>query len=265
MSKYDELRYEKEMIEYKIANRKICVPFTETEDLQLIKVLIPLPVGEWRNVDKKLKTKLSIALKRDMKSIGNRWDELRRRSPKIVKDRKCFSLEEDQIIIDCAIEVLVGGKSLQKTSIPFPKVINLATSLNRHHSSIMNRWNTHIKTWLLLHYAKTINFEIRPMLANVLADNFETLGAVDWTFVLTYPEFSGHTVKSLKRMFHVLRKNMCHKQKVGASEVSLKQVATFAEKSFLPRKLPKNIEKRQRELIDYFERQVNAKNIENFV
>ena len=156
MSKYDELRYEKEMIEYKIANRKICVPFTETEDLQLIKVLIPLPVGEWRN-------------------------------------------------------------------------------------------------------------QTRPMLANVLADNFETLGAVDWTFVLTYPEFSGHTVKSLKRMFHVLRKNMCHKQKVGASEVSLKQVATFAAKSFHPRKLPKNIEKRQRELIDYFERKVNAKNIENFV
>ena len=103
------------------------------------------------------------------------------------------------------------------------------------------------------------------MLAIVLADNFETLGAVDLTFVLTCPEFSGHTLKSLKRMFHVLRKIMCHKQKVGASEVSLKQVATFAVKSFHPRKLPKNIEKRQRELIDYFERQVNAKNIENFV
>ena len=103
------------------------------------------------------------------------------------------------------------------------------------------------------------------MLANVLADNFESIGAVDWKFVLTHREFHGHSVKSLMRAFTDLCNCLSKRLKVRTSDLSLKQIAKFANEDYKPRQLPKKVEKRQEELFDYFERMVKSRNIRGFV
>ena len=116
MSKYDELRYEKEMIEYKNRAKKLPEPFTQEEDLQLIEALNDAPEGDWKNIDKERREKLCTDIKRDWYSIRNRMKKLKRGSSK--RENRRFSLEEDKIIVDSAVEVLASGKSLEETSIP---------------------------------------------------------------------------------------------------------------------------------------------------
>ena len=101
------------------------------------------------------------------------------------------------------------------------------------------------------------------MLANVLAENFESLETVDWASVLQHPEFSGHTARSLRIAFNHLEKNLCFQTKAKPNDYTLKQIAVFANKKYKPRRLFKRDEKRQNELIQYFEKLVKEKNITN--
>merc|ERR1712079_739197 len=165
--------------------------------------------------------------------------------------------------IDSAIDVLATGKSLKETTIS--NNAQIADSFKRHHSSTKARWDGVIRTWLLQYYAKTLNLDIRKLLANILADNFESLGAVDWNFVLTHREFKGHTVESLLIAYNGLESCLSKRLKVRTCDLSLEQVAKYANEDFKPRNLSKNVEKRREELIDYFERMVNLKNICDFV
>ena len=87
---------------------------------------------------------------------------------------------------------------LQNTILPNSK--ELATRLNRNAWSIEQRWINQIKIWLLQYYKKTLNLEIRPMLANLLANHFQSYEDIDWKFVVTFPEFSGHTEGSLRML-----------------------------------------------------------------
>ena len=40
------------------------------------------------------------------------------------------------------------------------------------------------------------------MLANVVADNFEDIDSIDWNFVISFKEFSGHTLHSIRYQFY---------------------------------------------------------------
>ena len=234
MSKYDESRYEAEMTVYKnkLKNRSRIrnagVPFSEKEDLLLAHN--DAPNGHCR------------IKKRRKKSI--------------------FCLEEDMVLIDSAINDLLTGKLLKEAQI---NVRQNAELLQRSRTSVHNRWEAKIRSWILQYYAKTLNLQIKPMLANVLAENFESLETVDWASVLQYPEFSGHTARSLRIAFNHLEKNLCCQTKAKPNDYTLKQIAVFANEKYKPRKLFKRDEKRQNELIQYFEKMVKEKNITNFI
>merc|ERR1711862_557448 len=89
-------------------------------------------------------------------------------------------------LIDEAIQHLKEGKSLRMVHFQNNsrcQVISL--KLGRSFYSVCDRWNNKIKIWLLQYFNKTLNLEIRPVLANAVADNFESIEAIDWTF-LTY-------------------------------------------------------------------------------
>ena len=261
MSKYDELRYEKEMMEYKNRARKESVTFSEHEDQLLINALNDAPNGDWRNMDRKQRKLLSTKLQRHFDTIRARMDKLQRGSSK--RENRHFSLEEDKIIIDSAIDSLADGSLLQVTSIENGGQI--ADSCGRHYSSIQHRWELNIRPWLLQYYAKTLNLEIGPMLASFLAENFESKGTIDWNFVLRNKDFSGHTVKSLKKKMYDVTNSLCHRQKVKTNDLSLKQIAAFAKDNYKPRKKGKGFETRQFELIEYFEMMVERRKIINFV
>ena len=115
MSKYDELRYEKEMMEYKNRARKEAVTFSEQEDQLMIKALNDAPNGDWRNIDRKQRKLLSNKLQRHFDTIKARMNKLQRGSSK--RENRHFSLEEDKIIIDSAIDSLADGSLLQDTCI----------------------------------------------------------------------------------------------------------------------------------------------------
>ena len=58
-------------------------------------------------------------------------------------------------------------------------------------------------------------------LANVLADNFESLESVSWASLLEYPEFSGHTAKSLRVAFAQLEKTLSRRNNKKAKDFTL--------------------------------------------
>ena len=259
MSKYDDVRYEKEMMEYKNKNRTATF-YSKEEDKQLLEALNRSSSGDWKKVDMKDIKKLSFNLQRSTRSIRNRLRILQKGSLK--RQRIQFNLEEDKMIIDSAIEGLKEGKSLQETSLPYVK---LAELLHREDTSVFNRW-IYIRMWLLQYYAKTLNLDVRPMLVNILADNFASVEAVDWNFVLTFPEFSGHTAASLKRKLHIVIRNICMKMKITPRELSLKQIRTHIKAGYNPQaKNVKSVERRQGQLISYFEQEVQLKNMKNFI
>ena len=279
MSKYDEARYEKELEQYNqyLKDRKkgklknqylrrkqvIRVPFSADEDKLLMEHLTTSK-GETSHrgttLTKEKIKQLAQDLGRVEESICGRLKKLRRGSSS--RRIRHFSLEEDKIIIDNAVKDLLKTKSLQKTRVQ--NYAELATALTREGQSIRNRWNVNIRTWLLQYYAKTLNLEIRPMLANMVANNYESERSIDWDYVLTFPEFNGHTGDSLRHLFHTILINASERLKVPPHDLSLKQVAKFSD-VYKPRKLPQRVQMRQEQLIEYFENLVKLNNIDNFV
>merc|ERR1712079_599282 len=80
------------------------------------------------------------------------------------------------------------------------------------------------------HYNKTLNLEIRPMLARVLADNFSSISSIEWGRVLHHREFSGHTDKTLRTVFYsMILPNAARRLGIGKFELSLEQIAGDAE------------------------------------
>ena len=279
MSKYDEARYEKELEQYNeyLKDRKkgklknqylrrkqvIRVPFTADEDKLLMEQLTTSK-GETSHrgttLTKEKIKQLAQDLGRVEESICGRLRKLQRGSSS--KRTRHFSLEEDKIIIDNAVKDLLKVKSLQKTMVP--NYEDLATALHRNGKSVCERWSVRIRTWLLQYYAKTLNLEIRPMLANMVANNFESERSIDWDYVLTFPEFSGHTGDSLRHLLNTIHKNASERLKVSRHDLSLKQIAKFSDE-YKPRKLSKREQERQEQLIEYFEKLVKLNNIDNFV
>ena len=224
--------------------------FSSAEDkilLEVVKDFVENEKVKWDTVKD-----LSKKLNRSKDSVAKRIDILRG----IGKKKRTvhqFSREEDFIIIDKAVDEMRNGKMLREIFLKDSK--DLADTLKRVRHSIYNRWNAHIKAWLLQHRHKTLNLDIKPMLANVLADNFPSVDKIDWNLVFTHPEFLGHTEESLKLQYQQLIKYVCDHLKVSQSEVTLKSIAEFAVERYKPRKIAKN-EQRQLELINYFEEQV---------
>ena len=106
----------------------------------------------------------------------------------------------------------------------------IAQILKRNERSVYFRWTTQIRAWLLQYYKKSLNLEIRPMLANVLADNFESVDSIDWKIVMSFPEFSGFTESILSFIFSSkILSNASRRLGVKRSDLSLKEIAIDAE------------------------------------
>ena len=232
-------------------------PFLPEEDKILLKVLRKTPAGG--KLKYKTISKLVKKLNRNDNSIVGRLDQLR--SGRHLKMRKCFTLEEDLMIIDEALKILKDTRSLEKTVLSNSK--ELGKQFNRNHWSIDLRWNTQIKTWLMQYYNKTLNLEIRPMLANFLAEHFVSYKEIDWKFVLTFPEFKGHTEESLRLIFYTKMLFYATRNlKLKRNEITLAQIAEDTTRMCLLKRRNRVIEERQRNIVDYFEKQTVALEID---
>ena len=228
-------------------------PFTRYEDEVIIETM--------KSAKKKSAgiLELSKVLNRAYKSIQGRVLKLETGSG--IRRQKVFSLEEDFLILDFGLKGLKLCKSLEETQIE--NIEDLARGLKRNEKSVFDRWNIHLKVWLLQYYEKTLNLEIRPMLVNVLAENFESIHEIDWAWVMKIPEFSGHTQLSLKRVFfNKIIVKMARKRNINRTEMTLQTVADTAKDFEFNSVINKSGIARQKQIIDYFENKVKMEKIE---
>ena len=198
------------------------------------------------------------ALNRPKRSIYSRIDLLGSGSG--IRRLKTFSLQEDFLIIDNVLKSLKQCKSLEETQLQ--DHLKIAESLDRPRNSAYERWNTQIKAWLLQYYQKTLNLEIRLMLINVLAENFDSIESIDWEWVKKVPEFSGYTAKGLKRLFVTKIIQLIDREfEFDRTDMTLQELKEAA-KDFNFRKVKNSVMDRQRKVIDYFEKHVEMDGIQ---
>ena len=137
---------------------------------------------------------LSKQMNRSESSLFHRLKRLK--SGCLVNKQGVFTLLDDKAIIDAAVENLKEVKSLRNTTIANRD--ELATKLGRNKYTLIYRWYYMIKPWIMSYHEKTLNLDIRMALATFVAENFETMYDIDWDLVLERPEFSGHTVGSIR-------------------------------------------------------------------
>jgi len=228
--------------------------FSDEEDQFLLNFLSNNPDFE-KNRTLKLR-ELEGLLNRSVRSIDCRIRNLQK-GKKTNRKHKTFSLTEDKVIIDKAIKHLYKCHVLRETVIEKPR--KLARKLNRNYLAVEQRWSVRIRSWLLQYYNKNLNLEIRPMLAEFLSKHFDSVHSIDWKFVSSQTEFSGHTEESLRNQFHsrILHYTARHLQKPN-HELTLKEIAHFTNKVISEKhnKISSSLERRQMECIDYFAKKI---------
>ena len=191
-------------------------------------------------------------LKRTRSSVRNRLEILKTEK----KKSRSFSSTEDLVIVEAVVKHL-SGKSLEILDLPsYSDWKQIGVQLNRRQTHVRNRWEYYLKPWLLQHYSGTLNLDIRRMLANYLADNFEDLESIDWKQVASRDEFKGHTEVSLHYYFGAyLLQGTKLKMNGKYERVTLRHIQDKENEEFKNTKLRKVGEKvlvRQKEVIDYF-------------
>ena len=179
---------------------------------------------------------------------------------------RAYTLTEDLIIMEAVLSEL-PGKTLERLDLPtFKEWKIVGDQIGRQERHVKYRWEYYLKTWLLQHFSGTLNLDIRRMLANYLADNFELVDGVDWPVVAHSPEFAGYTVTSLKYVFFTfLFKHT--KEELGASgeDVTLKDIADVTNNRYkdnFGRKIRDKTSIRQKEIINFFEDHVQKRGLE---
>ena len=240
--------------------------FTADEDKILLDVLQSFPSAE-AVPHIKVKELLKLTNRTKSVSIRARLKKLQRGHSK--RTLRLFTLEEDKFIVDEAIVELKQAKKFNKLYLKIETTEKLGKYFKRDQYSVRSRWTT-IRMWLLQYYNKTLNLEIRPMLANAIADNFESRESIDWKKLTTFPEFVGHTEESLRKSFDWIIYSYQKLFKIKRADIiklPLKRIGEYAASEEWKRYAgaAKRIEKRQGELIDYFEGKVFVHNIKDYI
>ena len=170
--------------------------------------------------------------------------------------RTRFTLAEYIVILDAVLKH-VNEQSPENLNLPASESQKIGAQLGRHRTSPRKRWDILLKPWILKHNSGTLNLDIRRQLANFLAKNFKDLSSIDWQLVSRRPEFSGHTETSLRYFFsNYLLRLTKDKLSKRCEELTLDMIAEVANSSYLPDARGKGMLKRQKEIINYFERYV---------
>jgi len=197
-------------------------------------------------------------LNRPYKSIKQRIEKLETGTGK--RRYRPFSLQEDFLIIDNALKSLKQCKSLAETQLHDYE--DLAKSLDRQGLSVDRRWSFQLKVWILQYYQKTLNLEIRPMLIDTLAENFDSIEDIDWDWVTHIPEFSGYSSNDLRKVFYTkILHHMARQLEVERTEITLTKLAETSNRIKFSN-VSESVRKRQEKIIDYFEKNVEVENIE---
>ena len=99
------------------------------------------------------------------------------------------------------------------------------------------------------------------MLANYPADHFQSIISIDLTEVSKQPEFAGNTEISVRKVFHRLLYKTSKELDIDKGCVTLNQVSDYATGHKHQTKRSEKTEKRQLDIVNYFERRCKAKDL----
>ena len=211
-------------------------------------------------------TKLAKRMKRNSTSVQHRVLKLKLSGGD--SSRSSLTLQEDLAIIDSATKHLKEFSKLDDVFLKDAEV--LAASFRRSKASVRHRWDFILKVWVKSYYTGTLNLNIKVMLANVIADNFEDIDSIDWNWILrSFNEFAGHTLASIRRTFYnnIYKSTIMH-SKDDKTKVTLKDIAKDAAVTYSnenARKISDSTLARQREVIEHFEKKTKELGIKDFL
>ena len=213
-------------------------------------------------------TKIAKAMKRDRSSVRDRIDSLKRKKTNSSQRRnnKAFTLEEDLIFVEAAVDKMRSGVSLREVNRSKLDFQELSLAFNRDLSTVYHHWNRKMSVWLLSHYNKSLNLDIRPMLANYVADHFTDVDNIQWDKMLTQAEFKGYTETSLSSLYHGTIVNAAQNHLgVHRKHLTLRQIAENAETIYKKASVSEKVKRRQMQVINHFEKLVSERKIKNFI
>ena len=181
---------------------------------------------------------------------------------------KKFSLSEDLLIMDRMLKELPGKRLEDLYMLVDDATKELVSTLGKRMvTSLMKRWGVHLKPWILQHYAGTLNLDIKKMLANYIADTFDSFDSIDWALVVKRPEFAGHTLFSLRSLFYGNLFYYTKKQQnLAPAEVTLRHIADLTNMEHgVMKKVTEGVLLRQMQVIDYFEQYTKKQGITNLL
>merc|ERR1719158_1835387 len=209
--------------------------------------------------------KLSKQIGRSRRSVDIRMKKLKT-GERSRKQKRLFSLEEDLLIMDRILPHL-DRKLLKDLVFNYTDatIQELATLLSRDVTVVNHRWATVLHSWILQYLSGTLNYDIRRMLVNHLADTFSNKDDIDWPLVASKPEFVGHTEESLRYRLKYTVVLVRKYKNTNNEEITLRQIADGANEYFTLKqtKVPQRILTRQAQVIDYFEQYRKKHNLTN--
>ena len=180
-------------------------------------------------------------------------EALSKRGKFTVNENKMFIKE---IMSVYAIESVDQIKRLDwKEMMIKPSFLSMAQDLGRTVFNVARHWEEYIKPLLLQHHAGTVNFDVKRILVNhLLEKNLTYMQDISWSDLLTFPQFAGHTKRSLSRAFNDLiistqRKNQCKRE-----EVTIEKVAEFVNDRYNPHKSKtvSQFASQRKEIVNYY-------------
>ena len=205
---------------------------------------------------------LASELGRRIHSVENRIKILKSGGSR--KAHKVFSLAEDEAILE---RILPGLQKFKLNKLVLHKnesLEDLAVTLGRPSKghSLAERWNHQLRSWIMQHYAGTLNLDIRLMLVNHLAETYQNRETIDWDAIATKSEFAGHTATNLRNSFATV----LHKAKKSLStDSSWEQLLDSGREYINKSRISKSGHLRRAKVIEYFENYVKRHNIKNFL
>jgi len=202
---------------------------------------------------------LAKQMNRKSHSVRERVLKLQRSATDKKDKKKSFTMTEDLAIIDVAMEFIILSESFE---VPLPKFQAVATDLKRVTNSVYKRWNLNLKIWIKQYYHKTLNLEIRPMLANLIAKNYKNFDEIDWKEVIQHSEFLGHTEFSLSSIYFscIIESTTRHLRKTK-NQLTLKEIAEHASEFYKNAKIAEHKKIRQTQVISHFENLVKERKL----
>jgi len=115
----------------------------------------------------------------------------------------------------------------------------------------------------LQYFSGTLNLPIETILLNFISQQYGD-GDIDWEEVIKVPEFVGHTMFTIRKLYQKLKNGACRKYKININDIKVQDLLRYTQDK-RKRNLSKSKEARNKHIIDYFAKRIEQLRINDFI